>query len=246
MEEWTETVDQLRRRASEALGQPLNHAIIQWYRDGNDYISEHADKSLDIVRGSKIVNVSLGATRLMVLRDKKGLKRQRGAGNKNAASDAAAGAKPKRRALRVPLPNNSLFVLGWDTNTTMTHEIRQDKRLLSEKTEDELDFGGQRVSITFRHIGTYQRRLDGKLYGQGAKCKREGDLEDAHAQAGPQRDDADAHSVRLETDSMLEAFGNENRDPGFDWDANYGCGFDVMNMKEASSLEEIRPSRQAE
>ena len=26
-------------------GQPLNHALVQWYRGGGDYISEHAARS---------------------------------------------------------------------------------------------------------------------------------------------------------------------------------------------------------
>jgi alkylated DNA repair dioxygenase AlkB len=41
--------------------------LIQLYRTGADYISEHSDKTIDVVRGSRIVNVSLGARRTMTL-----------------------------------------------------------------------------------------------------------------------------------------------------------------------------------
>lgn len=47
----------------DALQHPVNHVLIQYYRSGNDYISEHSDKTIDVVRDSKIVNVSLGAER---------------------------------------------------------------------------------------------------------------------------------------------------------------------------------------
>ena len=49
----------------------LNHVLIQLYRNGNDYIRKHADKTLDIAKGSTIFNVSLGASRHMYLRLKK-------------------------------------------------------------------------------------------------------------------------------------------------------------------------------
>jgi alkylated DNA repair dioxygenase AlkB len=45
--------------------------LIQLYRTGADYISEHSDKTIDVVRGSFIVNLSLGARRTMTLRTKK-------------------------------------------------------------------------------------------------------------------------------------------------------------------------------
>ncbi len=38
------TVERIRREVEEMLDQPFNHALIQLYRDGNDNISEHADK----------------------------------------------------------------------------------------------------------------------------------------------------------------------------------------------------------
>jgi alkylated DNA repair dioxygenase AlkB len=48
--------------------------LIQPYRTGAvraDYISEHSDKTIDVVRVSRIVNLSLGARRTMMLRTKK-------------------------------------------------------------------------------------------------------------------------------------------------------------------------------
>jgi alkylated DNA repair dioxygenase AlkB len=176
---WTPTIEKLRDHCSSILQQPLNHALIQWYRSGDDYISEHADKTIDVERGSSIVNLSLGATRTMVLRPKR---------------ESAQGKTPTPRpAVRCRLQHGSLFVLGWETNRTMTHEIKRDKRETQFKTADELDYGGMRISITFRYIATFLTR-DGQLFGQGA------------------RGDAEKHdnvlSEEAEAEALLRAFSN--------------------------------------
>ena len=64
------TVEQLRRSVQTRIGLCANHALIQLYRNPEDYISEHADKTLDIKIGSAICNLSFGATRVLTLRTK--------------------------------------------------------------------------------------------------------------------------------------------------------------------------------
>lgn len=68
--EWTPMAAKLRDLCSEKLNQPINHALIQWYRSGKDFISEHADKTIDVAKDSVIVNLSVGATRVMMLKTK--------------------------------------------------------------------------------------------------------------------------------------------------------------------------------
>ncbi len=68
---FTPTVSLIAQAVSKVVNHPVNHVLIQHYRSGNDYISEHSDKTIDIVRGSNIVNVSVGAQRVMFLRRKK-------------------------------------------------------------------------------------------------------------------------------------------------------------------------------
>jgi len=41
---WTPAVNEVRKAVEARLGVKLNHALVQWYRGGMDYISEHADK----------------------------------------------------------------------------------------------------------------------------------------------------------------------------------------------------------
>lgn len=91
------TVQLIRRAVEEALSHPVNHVLIQLYRDGKDAISEHSDKTIDVVKGSKIVNVSLGAQRVMTLRTKR-----------DVVPDDELGVPGSRPTIRVPLPNNSM------------------------------------------------------------------------------------------------------------------------------------------
>ncbi|KAJ4318116.1 hypothetical protein N0V84_007015 [Fusarium piperis] len=210
------TVLAIKAETEKHLGHPLNHVLIQYYRDGTDYISEHSDKTLDIVQGSYITNVSLGAERTMVFRTKKR--------DKDPSRDEASPADLKRKIQRAKLPHNSLCRLGLQSNMKWLHAIRQDKRPKSQKTPAELAYDGGRISLTFRQIGTFLNREETLIWGQGAKAKKR---EDAHPVINGQTDEA------IE---MLKAFGTENHATEFDWDAHYGKGFDVLHMSNAPRL----------
>jgi nicotinamidase-related amidase/alkylated DNA repair dioxygenase AlkB len=227
------TVQSIREQVEKTVGHPVNHVLIQLYRGGEDSISEHSDKTLDITRGSFIVNVSLGARRTMTLRMKK-------AASVNPALDQprrapAPASSPhsqtdgKRTAQRIPLPHNSLFILGQDTNQNWLHAIRADKRLLSEKTAEELAFNGERISLTFRQIGTFINPKEETIWGQGATSKS---AEGARVILKGQ--DAEKEGERL-----IRAFSQENHQShDFNWATQYGDGFDVVNFttkEDASS-----------
>lgn len=59
----TPAVEELRARASAAAGVDFNHSVVLLYRDGDDSIGPHKDKTLDLDAAAPIVSVSLGATR---------------------------------------------------------------------------------------------------------------------------------------------------------------------------------------
>ncbi|MFN3197985.1 MAG: isochorismatase family protein [Bradymonadia bacterium] len=186
---WTPTVEKLKIAAERRLGQRLNHALIQLYPDGYSHIGVHADKTLDIERGSAVVNLSLGATRMMVLKDK------------------ASGA-----TRQVEMPHNSLFVLGWRTNRLFQHGIKPDKRTEGERPASALIQGGARISLTFRTVSTFIE-ADGSISGQGAP-----------------KPGFEGRPWAVQRDQLSRAFGLENRTPDFDWDAEYGQGFDILDM----------------
>ncbi|KAK1971651.1 isochorismatase [Colletotrichum sublineola] len=212
------TVQKIKAEVEKQLGHPLNHALIQFYRDGTDYISEHSDKTLDIVKGSYIANVSLGAERTMVLRTKRRDKDRSG-------TEVPSGEDSKqRKTTRAKLPHNSLCRMGLVTNMRWLHAIRQDKRADRDKTAPELAFAGGRISLTFRQIGTFLDRDSTLIWGQGATGKTR---EEAHAVINGQTPEA----VR-----MLQAFGIENHSTQFEWDKYYGKGFDVLHISNSPRL----------
>ena len=60
--------------------------------------------------------------------------------------------------------NNSVLVMGWNTNKTWLHGIKQDKRDIKIKPDDCLRNNGERISITFRSISSYLTK-EGHIYG---------------------------------------------------------------------------------
>ena len=227
----SKTVLTIRNAAEHAVGHPLNHVLIQLYRSGEDNISEHSDKTLDVVRGSKIVNYSVGARRNMTLRTKKGPGKTPSPFPTGPAAgstryyhlfqnpDAQGSAGHQRKTQTVPLPHNSLFILGPATNASWLHAIRPDKRPAVEKTEEELAFGGSRISLTFRHIGTWLDRHKRLIWGQGATAKEK-------SRAMPI---IEGNQEKVE--DMIYAFGEENHQAkDFDWEKWYGGGIDVVNF----------------
>ncbi|KAK1148779.1 hypothetical protein N8T08_008664 [Aspergillus melleus] len=209
LQRFTPAVDRVRAIVERILGHPLNHVLIQLYRDGQDRISEHSDKTLDIVRGSSICNVSLGAQRVMVLRNKSQTNEQ----------------DSSRLSQRVPMPHESLFILGEQTNMRWLHGIRPDKRPDTERSMEERAYGGERISLTFRHIGTFLNPSGDTIWGQGAISKDQG-------QANPV-----IHGDSAETERLIRAFGAENQTIEFDWHAVYGGGFDVVNFVTTSTVQ---------
>lgn len=208
---WSSLVNEIRENVQGLVGHEMNHCLIQLYRSGYDFISEHSDKTLDVVHGSSIVNVSLGAQRVMRLRTKRRLP---------VASD---GQEEERKTQLVPMPHGSVFVLGLDTNAVWLHGINPDKRAEAERSDAERDFGGERISLTFRHIGTLLNAEQTRIWGQGATGKSKGEARTV------------INGVEDETEKMVRAFGTENHSSVRDWQSIYGDGFDVLNfeVKEA-------------
>lgn len=197
--DWTPVVDAIRRGVEARTGSAFNHCLLQLYRDGRDWISEHSDKTLDLARPSPIVNVSLGRTRTMILRPKRG--------------DGA----PER----LPLPHGSMLVMGLATNRTRYHEIRREGAAPGD---------GPRISLTFRHIGTWHDPATGAVWGVGAPAADRPSAE-ARARARAALPPGERASLeRAEAERMLQLFRAENVDPDFD-PAAFRPGFEVVDLR---------------
>jgi nicotinamidase-related amidase/alkylated DNA repair dioxygenase AlkB len=200
---WSPTVDRLRRIVEAQIGHPLNHCLLQLYRHGRDWISEHSDKTLDVMRPSIIVNVSLGQMRTMVIR------RKDPQGIKSSAPQ------------KLPLPDGSFFCMGLETNQKFYHGIKQ---LGPESTD------APRISLTMRYIGSFYHPSTGAVWGVGSSAKtREAGEARAAARLLMSRDELLAQE-KGEADALLKLFRDENVDPDFDA-KRYQPGFDVLNFQ---------------
>lgn len=242
------------------MGQAVNHVLIQLYRTGKDAISEHSDKTIDVVRGSNIVNVSLGAQRVMTLKSKKdwpklsasqvsdrpqastsGTPSPISAAKESGAALIVEVAHPAaiigseaedghgsemptlpRQTQRIPLPHNSMFVMGPETNRRWLHGINPDNRPVKTKSEEERFQNGERISLTFRHIGTFLSNDEKFIWGQGATGKTRETAKDV------------VNGSQGDSERLIEAFGMENHRSDFDWDETYGEGSNVLHF--ASNL----------
>jgi hypothetical protein len=121
---------------------------------------------------------------------------------------------------RFPLPHNSMFVMGLETNRLCRHMIPHDNRPFKLKSPEEQSENGERISLTFRHIGTFLTPDEKKIFGQGAKKK-------TREEAGDVINYDDAESLKL-----INAFSKENHDAhDFLWEEWYGEGSDVLHFK---------------
>ncbi|KFY65497.1 hypothetical protein V497_01374 [Pseudogymnoascus sp. VKM F-4516 (FW-969)] len=213
--EFSPVVTVIRREVEKKLGHAVNHCLIQLYRSGTDYISEHSDKTLDIVPDTYIANVSLGAQRTMTFRTKRVLK-----DGKQLQTDE----ENPRQTCKAVLPHNSLCRMGLTTNMRWLHSIRQDKRLERDKCPEELNYKGMRISLTFRLIGTFLDKDQAKVWGQGAVAKHK-----RHARPV-------VNGPTPVAQKMIEAFGTENRSTEFDWPEVYGQGFDALHISNTRKL----------
>lgn len=67
---WPPHLRTARDRIAAVCGHPFNYALVNLYQTGDDYIGWHADKVSDLVAGSSIASLSLGAVRPFQLRHK--------------------------------------------------------------------------------------------------------------------------------------------------------------------------------
>ncbi|KAL5480550.1 hypothetical protein ACEPAI_1820 [Sanghuangporus weigelae] len=200
-------------------------------RCGEDYISEHADKTVDIVRGSCIVNVSIGAQHRMTLRTKK---------NYMPGHDSKANPSPRtdRITQHIPLPHNSALIMGLETNRLFLHGIRADRRIPT-LLQPETDFNRERISLTFRSIGTFLIPAPAPAPAAPSHTTALNESTDPASpkwliwDQGARSKTRDAArpviSSAKESAAILYGFGQENHMSDFDWEKAYGQGFDVIN-----------------
>ena len=85
----------------QAVGAPFNSIGLNRYRDGRDSVAPHNDHLAELVEGSPIALLSLGATRRMIIRAK----------------------QPPRHTFQLDLEPGSLLVMSYATQIHYTHGV---------------------------------------------------------------------------------------------------------------------------
>jgi alkylated DNA repair dioxygenase AlkB len=67
---WTPLLREIRTRVQDAVGQPLNGVLLNYYRDGQDSMGWHSDDEPELGRNPTVASLNLGATRRFDLRRK--------------------------------------------------------------------------------------------------------------------------------------------------------------------------------
>lgn len=149
---WDPSAKIIKEKLEKTIKSKFNHALIQLYRNGKDFISPHSDKTLDITYGTCIANVSLGETRTLVLKSKDKTKKQ-----------------------EIELPDGSLYVIGWNTNIEWLHSIKRNGDPKA-KVHPRISLTFRSISTFILEntiFGLYTKK---DIYGQGARCKNNKDL----------------------------------------------------------------------
>ncbi|TBU91978.1 alpha-ketoglutarate-dependent dioxygenase AlkB family protein [Phytopseudomonas dryadis] len=98
---WTPLLAEIRRRLVEAVGQPLNGALLNCYRNGQDSMGWHSDDEPELGADPLVVSLSLGATRRFDLRRK----------------------GQQRIEHSLPLEHGSLLVMAGQTQHHWQHQV---------------------------------------------------------------------------------------------------------------------------
>ncbi|GGW80283.1 alpha-ketoglutarate-dependent dioxygenase AlkB family protein [Alteromonas halophila] len=107
---WTEALTTLRERCQRTTGCPFNSVLANWYRDGADSMSLHADDEPELGPDPVIASVSLGEARPFIFKHK----------------------HSKERITQV-LEHGSLLVMGHGTQAHYLHGINKSRKLLSSR-----------------------------------------------------------------------------------------------------------------
>lgn len=118
----------MKRRIENVIGEKLTVCAIQYYPNQKVGIKPHRDK--EMVPGTKICGLSLGATRTLVM----------------VPMRTPVGGKTHK----LPLPSGSLYIFNPPTNDYWLHSIPSEGNLIEEENLSE-NVTEARISLTYRN-----------------------------------------------------------------------------------------------
>ncbi len=101
---------QLKNSIEEKTGNKFNYALLNYYKDGNDYVSQHSDNEKSIVKDSTIASVSFGQERAFIMKNKQ-----------------------TKQKIVIPLKSGSLLLMKGKVQEKWTHGINKTKKKCSKR-----------------------------------------------------------------------------------------------------------------
>jgi alkylated DNA repair dioxygenase AlkB len=105
------------------INSKFNQALVNWYANGHHYIGAHSDSTIQLVKDSPIMSISLGESRKFRIRDR----------------------KTKKIVLDLEMKDRTYIIMGGEMQTFYTHEVPKINGIKGENT-------GKRINITFRNF----------------------------------------------------------------------------------------------
>jgi alkylated DNA repair dioxygenase AlkB len=126
---WTQRLIALRDKVRRITATTFNSSLLNFYRDGNDYMSWHSDDEKELGSAPAIASVSLGATRRFDFRR------------------ANAEERSVHTTRSIELTDGSLLLMTGNTQRDWQHGIPKASRIREP-----------RINLTFRYVQTQSNR----------------------------------------------------------------------------------------
>lgn len=122
---WQAPLPEWRRRLEQATAAEYNSVLLNWYRDGNDYMGWHADAEPELGTAPTIASLSLGAGRDFTLKPR-------------------VGRGPR---IVVPLHSGDLLVMAGRLQQDWLHALPKRQRVLAPR----INLTWRRIFVRQRH-----------------------------------------------------------------------------------------------
>jgi alkylated DNA repair dioxygenase AlkB len=124
---WLPLIKTLKLMVEDAMSERFNFALVNYYRNGSDYIGEHRDDEKDLVPGSSIASLSFGCERDFVFR--------------HAESRGKTAKRKDIEPIKICLASGSLLMMKEPTNKMWYHSLPVRKSCHNV-----------RINLTFRNM----------------------------------------------------------------------------------------------
>lgn len=102
--QWNIGLSYIKKQVERVAGLEFNSVLLNWYRDGDDYLNWHSDDEKDLGKNPTIASVNFGATRDFLIRDKE-----------------------KSTKISVPLAHGTLLIMSGEMQHYWQHAVPKRK-----------------------------------------------------------------------------------------------------------------------